>query len=73
MSATSPTRRSRRSERPEAPGRIYQLGGPRIYTFSELMELMLREIRRRRALVSIPFALARFQAFFLERLPGRRC
>ena len=53
----------------EAPGRIYQLGGPRIYTFRELMELMLREIRRRRALVNLPFALARFEAFFLERLP----
>jgi uncharacterized protein YbjT (DUF2867 family) len=56
--------------RPDAPGRIYQLGGPRIYTFRELMELMLREMRRRRALVSIPFGLARFQAFFLEHLPG---
>jgi NADH dehydrogenase len=56
--------------RPEAPGRVYQLGGPRIYTFRELMELMLREMRRRRALISIPFGLASFQAFFLERLPG---
>jgi uncharacterized protein YbjT (DUF2867 family) len=56
--------------RPEAAGRIYQLGGPRIYAFRELMELMLREMRRRRALVSIPFGLASFQAFFLERLPG---
>jgi NADH dehydrogenase len=35
------------------------------------MELMLREIRRRRALISIPFGLARFEAFFLEHLPGR--
>jgi NADH dehydrogenase len=57
--------------RPEAGGRIYQLGGPGIYTFRELMELMLREIRRRRALISIPFGLARFEAFFLEHLPGR--
>jgi NADH dehydrogenase len=57
--------------RHDAPGRIYQLGGPRIYTFRELMELMLRDLRRRRALVSIPFGLARFQAFFLEHLPGR--
>ena len=55
---------------PDAAGRIYELGGPRIYTFRELMELMLREMRRRRALVSIPFGLARFEAFFLERLPG---
>jgi uncharacterized protein YbjT (DUF2867 family) len=56
--------------RDDAPGLIYQLGGPRIYTFKELMELMLREIRRRRLLVPLPFALARLQAFFLERLPG---
>ena len=56
-------------DRQDAPGRIYQLGGPRIYTFRELMELMLREIRRRRALVNIPFPLARLEAFFLERLP----
>ncbi len=34
------------------------------------MELMLREIRRRRVLINIPFALARLEAFFLERLPG---
>jgi uncharacterized protein YbjT (DUF2867 family) len=56
--------------RDDAPGRIYELGGPRIYSFRELMELVLRQIRRRRLLVPIPFALARFQAFFLERLPG---
>jgi uncharacterized protein YbjT (DUF2867 family) len=57
-------------DRHDAIGRIYQLGGPRIYTFRELMELVLRETRRRRLLVPVPFALARFQALFLERLPG---
>lgn len=44
--------------RPEAAGRIYELGGPRVYTFRELMELMLEEIGRKRPLVPIPFALA---------------
>ncbi len=53
----------------DAPGRIYQLGGPAVYSFRELMELMLREIRRRRLLVSLPFALARIEAAFLEWLP----
>ncbi len=54
---------------PATVGRTYALGGPRIYTFRELMELMLSEIRRRRSLVSIPFELARFQAWFLEKAP----
>ncbi len=53
----------------EAPGRTYELGGPEVLSFRELMELMLREINRRRALVSVPFALASFEAAFLELLP----
>ena len=54
---------------PATEGRTYELGGPRAYTFKELMELMLREIRRRRLLVPLPFALANLQAAVLERLP----
>ncbi|MEX0644946.1 MAG: complex I NDUFA9 subunit family protein, partial [Parvularculaceae bacterium] len=44
--------------RPEAPGRTYELGGPTIYTFKELLELMLATIGRKRVLVPVPFALA---------------
>lgn len=44
--------------RPEAKGRTYELGGPRIYTFRELMELMLKEIGMRRILLPVPFPLA---------------
>ncbi len=44
--------------RPEARGRIYELGGPRIYTFKELLELMLYETGRKRALVPVPFPIA---------------
>ncbi len=44
--------------RPEARGRIYELGGPRIYSFKELLELMLHEIGRKRALVPVPFPIA---------------
>ncbi len=54
---------------PACQGQVYELGGPHIYTFKELMELMLRQIRRRRLLVPWPFALAEFQAAFLELLP----
>ncbi len=44
--------------RPEAKGRIYELGGPRIYTFRELMALMLSETGRKNWLAPIPFPLA---------------
>lgn len=41
-----------------APG-IYELGGPDVDTFRELMKQMLGVINRRRAIVNIPFFVAR--------------
>ncbi|MGK7651029.1 complex I NDUFA9 subunit family protein [Roseovarius sp. B08] len=41
-----------------APG-IYELGGPDVHTFRELMQQMLEVIRRRRLIMNIPFAVAR--------------
>jgi NADH dehydrogenase len=43
---------------PAAAGRDFELGGPAVYSFAELMRLMLREIGRGRLLVPLPFALA---------------
>ena len=53
-------------EDPATAGKTYELGGPRSYSFRALLELMLREIGRRRLLVPVPFGLASLQAFFLE-------
>jgi NADH dehydrogenase len=50
----------------EADPGIYELGGPRVATFRELMQLMLKVIRRRRAIAAIPFPLARLQARVLQ-------
>jgi NADH dehydrogenase len=44
---------------PAASGKIYELGGPSIYSFRELMEVMLNEIGRNRVLIPIPFGLAK--------------
>ena len=44
-----------------APG-IYELGGPDVKSFRDLMTLMLDVIRRRRLVVNLPFALAGFMA-----------
>jgi uncharacterized protein YbjT (DUF2867 family) len=51
------------------PGTIYELGGPDVRTFKELMEFMLATIERRRLLVPVPFALMKLQAAFLQFLP----
>lgn len=42
----------------DAPGRTYELGGPAVETFRDLMQLLLDETGRRRALVPVPFAVA---------------
>ncbi len=54
----------------DAAGKTYEVGGPRVYSFAELMEYLLAEIRRKRALVSLPFFLGDIQAFFAEFLPN---
>jgi NADH dehydrogenase len=56
-------------EDPATAGKTYELGGPRSYSFRAILELLLREIGRRRLLVPLPFAVASLQAFFLEWLP----
>lgn len=43
-----------------APG-LYELGGPDVATFRELMRLMLVSIRRKRLIVEIPGPIARLQ------------
>ena len=51
------------------PGTIYELGGPDVKTFKELMQFVLKTIERNRLLVSLPFFMARAQAMFLQYLP----
>ncbi len=43
---------------PDAAGRTFELGGPAVYSFREIMELVLRETGRGRALVPVPWPLA---------------
>jgi uncharacterized protein YbjT (DUF2867 family) len=51
------------------PGTIYELGGPDVRTFKELMEFTLATIQRRRLLVPVPFAVLKLQAALLQLLP----
>ncbi len=42
------------TERMDAAGRLYELGGPRVWTFREILAYILEVTRRRRPLVNIP-------------------
>lgn len=53
-----------------APGTTYELGGPEIVTFREVLEFILRVIERERLLVPLPFFAAKFQSYFLRYAPG---
>jgi len=50
-------------------GITYQLGGPRVVSFREVMELVMAESGRRRLLLAMPLSIARLQALFMEFLP----
>jgi NADH dehydrogenase len=54
---------------PKARGRVFEIGGPAVYSFRQLMEMLLETVDRPRLLVPLPFPVARFMAFFLERFP----
>ncbi|MCD1644463.1 complex I NDUFA9 subunit family protein [Aurantimonas coralicida] len=51
-------------------GRVYELGGPEVLTFRQMMEEMLRIIERKRNFVTIPFGAAASMARLMRFLPG---
>jgi uncharacterized protein YbjT (DUF2867 family) len=57
--------------RSDTAGAIYELGGPRVWRFRELLAYILRETGRRRPMVDVPMGLARLQARMMELLPGK--
>ena len=50
--------------------KIYELGGPENYSFKELMEILLNEIKKKRFLIPIPFGFAKFLSYFLQVMPN---
>jgi len=54
---------------PATQGKTYELGGPAVYSFKELMQFILRETHRSRPLLPVPFFLASLKAMFLQFMP----
>src|SRR5262245_14632282 len=56
---------------PSAKGQVYELGGPRIYTYKALMQLVLTQIDRQRLLMPVPFLVWELLAGLMAPLPRR--
>ena len=48
---------------------IYELGGNKIYSYIEMYKLISKIVNKRRIFIFIPFFIARFLVFFIEKLP----
>ena len=53
-----------------AVGRTFELGGPRVYSFRELMALTLKQTGRKKRLVSLSWGMASLQARLFSLLPN---
>ncbi len=51
-------------------GKIYELGGPEILTFKQVLQRILRYTDRKALLVPYPFWMARINAAFLQLMPS---
>ncbi|KAF5368382.1 hypothetical protein D9758_002287 [Tetrapyrgos nigripes] len=50
-------------------GQIIEAGGPEVFTYREIMEIVLKYNHRRRPIISLPFWLGVLQGTVLEKLP----
>ncbi|KAA1468011.1 NAD-P-binding protein [Dentipellis sp. KUC8613] len=55
--------------RERVAGKIIEAGGPEVFTFRQIMELVLKYTGRTRPIVPVPWSAATLQAMVLERLP----
>lgn len=46
-------------------GKIYELGGPEVFTFRELYNLMFEQTGRKRMLITLPYPVAKFKGAIL--------
>ena len=56
---------------PATEGKIYELGGPEVMTFRDILRLILKFTQRSRKLFEVPSAMASLQASIMQYLPGK--
>lgn len=56
-------------EQPDTARSVFELGGPNVYSYREIVALTLREIDRRKPMIPVPAGLMKVAAFFAELVP----
>jgi uncharacterized protein YbjT (DUF2867 family) len=54
---------------PKTAGHVFELGGPEVYTFKELLILMLSVIQRKRLILSLPAFVGKLMGWFFQMMP----
>lgn len=52
------------------PSQVYELGGPKVYTFKELIETLLVSLNKKRLIVELPDFISRIQAKIMQLFPN---
>jgi NADH dehydrogenase len=52
------------------PNQVYELGGPKVYTFKELIETLLVSLNKKRLIVGLPYFISRIQAKIMQLFPN---
>jgi len=52
-------------------GQTYQLGGPKVYTLRQIVELVAKITGQRKWIIGLPNVVARLQGFVMNFVPGR--
>ncbi len=55
--------------RPDTAKSVFELGGPKVYTYREIAALTLREIGRDKPIIGVPAGLMKIAGWFAEFLP----
>lgn len=55
-------------DRPETAKSVFELGGPRVYTYREIAALVLREIDRAKPILGMPAVLMKLAGFFAQQI-----
>ena len=50
-------------------GKIYEIGGPKIFTFKEIIQSIMRTIGKKRLIIQMPMLIAKIQSTIFDLLP----
>jgi NADH dehydrogenase len=54
--------------RPDTARSVFELGGPRVYTYREIAQLVLREIDRKRPIIGVPAGLMKLAGLLAQQI-----